>query len=351
MVGRVIGLFFKVVGFGLAFWLLAYLIISIFTDFLHDYNFLHTENQPAIVTEKISENSLTGKPKYFVVVNLNEDDRFNEIKNRVFAWQFKRLEVGDTVKGHYIRGEHFFTTLDIVTDSFVFLFIMILLLLFLVALILWPVIVISERREKQKWQQMSYSEKKKQKKAQHKKNKKTGQKKKNSLLKNILPKKVYHRLKDLYWGEVVLYVFLVVALLFTSSFVINGVQKLAPIGKTATKALVIDSDAESEIYYYIGEVSDPYYSLELVFPDENGEMRKVIKEVTRSVYRKHGVGDSIEISYVNWNPYNIFVRDYSLLNIWETVTYVKYLFYVSILFGLFIFIGLYYFSRKDKKSG
>ena len=41
--------------------------------------------------------------------------------------------------------------------------------------------------------------------------------------------------------------------------------------------------------------------------DENQEAFKVKKEVTGNVYRNHVVGDTIKISYMNGNPYNVFV--------------------------------------------
>ena len=144
---------------------------------------------------------------------------------------------------------------------------------------------------------------------------------------------------------------LVIALLFTSGFIINGIQKFSPLGKTTTETLVIDSDAEGKVYYYIGKYSDPYYSLDLLFTDENGKEFIVIKEVTRSVYNKHHIADTINISYVTRNPYNVFVRDFSLLNLWETSKYNKFGLKIFVLFSIFIFfiIKFYFLDKKKRK--
>lgn len=90
---------------------LSSLISSTIKDFVNDYDIFNTEDNLAVVTEKISKKSLTGTPAYYVTVDLNDADIFNGIQNRVFSSHFKRLKIGDTIKGHHIHGNHFFYNL------------------------------------------------------------------------------------------------------------------------------------------------------------------------------------------------------------------------------------------------
>jgi len=108
LVGKIISKSFKVICFVLVFIFLTSLIGTIIKDFFNDYDLFDTEDNLAVVTEKLSKKSLTGTPNYYVTVDLNEADSFNGIKNQVFSREFKRLEVGDSIKGHHIHGHHFF---------------------------------------------------------------------------------------------------------------------------------------------------------------------------------------------------------------------------------------------------
>lgn len=307
-------------------------------DFLNDYDIFHTEDNPAIVTEKFTEKSLTGTPNYYVTVDLNEDGSSNRIQNKVFSWQFKRLDVGDAIKGHFIHGEHFFTTLDIVIDSVVVLFIILLFLCLLILLLCWPIFIFIEKREKQNKSPLFLKEKKKR-----------GEEiKKHSLITNILQRFFPNfSIWNMFFPSL-----LIIAILFTSGFVINGIQKFSPIGKTTTEALVIDSDAEREIFYYFpAKYADPYYSLDLLFTDENNDREyRVVKEVTSSVYDKQYIGDKIKISYVTRNPYNVFVPDFSLLNILETFRYRKYTWKILVLLSVLAFFMIKFYLDKKKRN-
>lgn len=313
-------------------------------DYLEDYGVFHSKDTPAVVTEKVAVNNLTGKPKYFVLVDLNEHDPNNGIKNRVFAWQFKRLEVGDTIEGYPIREEHFFTGLDILADSVTFVFGLLIMLFFWLMLMLWPIMKFLESREKRRKPQASQ----KQKKAESKKKRKNVIK---PFLKRVFPEKVYQFLDDFLFDKVIFIIFICIVLVLTSGFTVNGIQKLSPVGKTKTIAEVIDHHAKSEAYYYIGEVSDPYYTLDLAFEDKQGQTYRVIKEVTRSTYQQHKNGSPIEISYVNLNPYNVFVRDYRLWNLIEMMRYVKFIFFSMTLIVMAVITLLsVHFRRKKKKK-
>ena len=343
MVGKIIGKSIKVICFALVFMFLASLIVSIIKDFINDYDLFDTEDNPAVVTEKFSKKSLTGSPNYYVTVDLNEADSFNGIENQVFSREFKRLEVGDSIKGHHIHGHHFFTTLDIVIDSVVVLIIIILLLFFLLMLLCWPFFVFIEKREEQN---KTYKPKK------HNKRKIIREKKneKQPLLKRVLPQSVHSFIPETTFQGIFTVLFFGVVFLLTTDFVINGAYKFSPFGKTSIEGFVVDKDSHSEINYYIGKRSDPYFSLAIEFTDDDEKVYRVIKEVTMSTFEKHYIGDSIKISYENRNPYNIFVRDYSLFNMLQIGLYVKFTYYNIILLGLFIYSAVRINSYRKKKK-
>lgn len=346
LAGKIFDRIVKTIFFLVLFWLLSFIIIGLVMDYLEDYEVFHSKDTPAVVTKKVAVNNLTGKPKYFVIVDLNEHDTNNGIKNRVFAWQFKRLEVGDTIKGYHIREEHFFTGLDILADSVIFVFGLLIMLFFWLMLILWPISKFLESREKRRKPQSSQ----KQKKSEPKKKKR--RKVIKPFLKRILSERAYQFLEDFLFDKVIFIIFFSIVLVLTSGFTMNGLQKNSPIGKTKTTADVTDHHAKSEAYYYIGEVSDPYYTLDLIFEDKQGQEYRVIKEVTQSTYQHHKNGRPIEISYVNFNPYNVFVRDYRLWNLMEITRYVKFIFFSMTLIVMAIITLLYvHFKRKKKKKG
>jgi hypothetical protein len=351
LVGKIIGILFKLLGFGLAFWLLSYLLMSLTINFINDYNIFETEDHPAIVTEKVSEKSMIGRPKYFVIVDLNMDDGFYGIKNKVSKRKFNTLEVGDTIKGHYIHGKHFFTTLEIVTDSLLFICMLVSLLFFFAVLLYWPIRSYIEKREKKKEAIHKYKKKKTVKRKIIRITATPHKTKKNNVFEKILPKKIYHYLSDFTFSEVLLRGIFAIALIFTSGFVINGIQKFSPIGKTKTMAVIADPNAESEISYAVGKYPDPFIALDLRFFDQHDKEYRVIKEVTESVYRKYQTGEMVEISYITQNPYNIFVRDYTLLNLLEIIIHPKFMLLLLISFWCIIYysIRLYVSHQKEDK--
>ena len=335
----------KVLAFSLSLWLLGALIISISMDFINDYDLFNTEDHPVIITEKFSKKSLTGTPTYYVTVNLNEESSSSAIQNKVFPWQFKRLDVGDTIKGHNIHGEHFFTTLDVVIDSVVVLVFLLLLIFLLLLLLSWPLLIFIEKREEENKPSRYFKIKERKKLVIQEK---LG---KQFLVERIVPGKFQSFFRKLSVWHLFISLLFVFVFLFTSGFVINGIQKFSPIGKTTTEALVIDAGATSEIYYYIGKYTDPYYSLSLLFTDAQGMEFRVIKEVTRAVYKRHFIGDTIKISYVTRNPYNVFIPDFSLVNLWDSIKYNKFILKVFVLLAVLIsFLIYYYFFGKKKRK-
>lgn len=70
------------------------------------------------------------------------------------------------------------------------------------------------------------------------------------------------------------------------------------------------------------------------------------KEVARTVYKKYLDGGPIEISYVTSNPYHVFVRDYSVGNLIDTLLYMKILLYSLTIVGLIGFIVLFWYDKR-----
>ncbi|AOV06727.1 hypothetical protein [Sporosarcina ureilytica] len=320
MIGKVSKGILKTLAFGVGLWITIYAIMVTVTIFLSDYDLFDTVDSPAVVTEKFSKKGLVGTPTYYVLVDLNEQNPANDIENRVFSWQFNRLEVGDTIKGHYIRGEHFITTLDVIVDSMIGFVFLLAFLILLISLVCWPVYAFVENRKKQKKLPQVI---------------KTFYRKKNARKKRKLIKSDGLFLKV--FRKAFLPTVMVMMLLSISGFLLNSVQKFSPIGKTKVEALVTDSDSYGREYYGSGHMTDPYYSLELLVRDEIGKEYKVIKEVTRNVYKKHAIGDTIKISYMNGNPYNVFVLNYSLYSL-EIVTYGKFALCIIILMCLLLYL-------------
>lgn len=333
MIGKVYKASLKTLAFGLSLWVLIYTFIVIAEEFLSDYDIFDTVDSPAVVTEKFSKKGLIGTPSYYVHVDLNEANASTDIENRLSSWQFKRLGVGDEIKGHYIRGEHFFTTLDILIDSFILFIFFIIFLLLLVLLIGWPVSAFIEKRKKQNKLpeviKTIYRRKNK--------SKKRTAKKTDSLFQKVFRKAF-------------LPTTMVILLLTISGFLLNSVQKFLPIGKTQTEAIVVGSDSYGRKFYGSRHMTDPYYALDLVLKDEKQNEYRVVKEVTWDIYKKHPVGDTITISYMNGNPYNVFVPNYSLLSVWEIITYGRLLLYMMILTCLVLYFMMTYKKRRNNKE-
>lgn len=228
-------------------------------------------------------------------------------------------------------------------DSVVVTLVLILLPFFLTMLLCWPFFAFAEKREEQN---KSYRPNKHNKRKIIRKN----QNEKQPLLKRLLPKSLHRFIPDITFREASLFLFCATALLFTADFAINGIHKFSPFGKTSTEGLVIDKGSKSEIYYYIGRVSDPYFSLEIEFTADDEKVYTVIKEVTKSTFEKHQSGNLIKISYQNGNPYNIFVCDYALFNMLQIGLYVKFYYYSLLLLGFFIFFAIRIGSYRKRKK-
>lgn len=349
--GKLMSSILKVLIFIAIFAFLTSLIVTVIREFIDDYDILDAEYRAAVVTEKISVNNMTGLPKYYVIVDLNENDRNELLKNRVFAWKFKRLEIGDQINGHHIHGTHFMTTLDIITDSVLIILSIIVMLFIWLGMLLTPVFIYMDKKEEKK----TYTQKRKEKRKKATVKRKKGKKEDPPFLKRVLPEKLYRYVEYVTFQGVFVSIVLGISVILAGGFMLNGLYKLSPVGKTKTTAYVVDTDAQSEIYYYIGEYSDPYFTLELVFEDKRGQEYRVIKEVTRSVYRKHDIGSPIEISYSTLNPYNVFVRDYSIRNLMEIFAYAKFMYFSFITSAGVLALCIHYFSwrkkRKEKVSG
>lgn len=300
------------------------LIFSFIKDYVNDYNIFDTEDHPAIVTEKFTTKSLTGMPKYYVTVDLNDADFLSGIQNRVFSWQFKRLEAGDSIKGYYIRGEHFYTALDVLTDSSIFLLALTIPILVLLGLLCWPIIAILDRKENKKKKPYSHQKRNKRKVIRHHQ-----LEEEPSLLERILPKLLHPHLSKIKWFAAIFAV-----LMLTNHFIVNGVGKILPFGKTATEGIVIDKEFTSGIR------QNTIITLSIKFIDHSQEEIAVIRDVTKPVYDEHAIGDSINISYHDHNPYHVYIRDNHFRHHIAIIFSARFLFPMFLLVGLLIIILL-----------
>lgn len=313
----------KVICFVFFLSLFTTVIASFLKEYVHDYNIFKTEDHPAIVTEKFAKKSLTGMPKYYVAVDLNDADALGCIHNRVFSWQFKQLEVGDSIKGFYIHGNHFFTALDVVLNSFNLLLVLMLPTLIIIGLLSWLLIVYLDRKEEKRKKPYRPKKHNKRKIIRH-------YEEEPSLLEKIFPKFLHPYISPIIWFVAVSTIFI-----FTIGFVVNGVGKIAPFGKTASQGIVIDRE-----YTKFSSREAPIITLTIQFEDDNQEEVTVIKDVNPKIYDQHAIGDLVKISYPNYNPYHIYIRDVSFSDNIGTVFSLNNVFPLILLLGLLIVVLL-----------
>ncbi|MFA8437399.1 hypothetical protein [Pueribacillus sp. YX66] len=301
------------------------------TSFVTDYNILNAEKTTATVVEQHSKKSLFRTPTYFVTVDLNRIEEYgdyNGIENRVTSFQMKKAEQTSEVNGYFI-DDHFFTLYDILLDSFVIIVLSIFLLLCLFAMLLYPFLIIVEKKKVQQ------------------------KPKKPRRLK--VKKKSRDEPEKMTFTKIFLTIFFVGGFMFSSLFVVNSFHKFIPLGQTKTDAIVKAKDSELEVMYFLKmwreTTADPTFTLQLLFETEDGERYEVVKEVTRHTYRKTDVGDVLEISYRNVNPYDIFVSsslgDFLVLWVYTEL----YLYIVIVGAGLiYVLFKIVAYAKKRKKT-
>lgn len=331
---KLIGKVMKYATYILSFVFIVYLMSIIITSATNDYNIFKKGDQEVTVTKKMTQKSLFRKPIYLVKVDMNEhaSGGNNEIVNRIPSWQFKHLEVGDSIKGHNIDNERFFTTMDVMTDILV----MILLFVFLLFIFIILFMAFLNSILNLHWLETL------------KKDKKNKRKKKSKERKiGWMRTRMEARFGEFTFFEISFLCLFIIATVFFNSFIINTVQKIIPFGKTETVATVIDKESELAILYYLDYNVDPSFNLILEYPDEDGKIYETTKEVSKKVYENVIVNSQVDISYLNRDPYNIFVQS-NLIDIFYYWRYVELFVYVAyvLLGGIYLWITISKFKKR-----
>lgn len=295
-------------------------LFSIFTwvltaSYIEEYNLFSAEPVTVTTVEKVAAKGLYAPPAYYVRVELPNGEESTYL-NRISKSEEKEIQVGDAVDGYSIRPSDFSTIRDFIYDSAFYLFGIavfgFLAFCCLIALLLsFPVVEALEEKIAFKRQQ--------------KKRKKNKQEKERT-------------------GWRIVGVVLLVFLIFIGRFLLNLVRKLLPFGKTETEALILDRDS----YVTYRKYEDSSYELSVSFEDHAGRAFQVIKNVTGQTYQQYGIGDKLPITYRNANPYDVFVRDFSFLNIFEVVmTWESFV--CLVMLAVTLFVGWMFRKERRKK--
>lgn len=299
-------------------------LFSLFTwvltaSYIEEYNLFSAEPVTVTTVDKIAAKGLYTPPAYYVRVELPNGEESTYL-NRISKSEEKAIQVGDSINGYSLRPSDFSTIHDFTFDSSLFLFGIavfgFLAFCCLIALLLSiPVLDALEKK-------ISY---KRQKKRQQKRRKKEKQKKERK-------------------GWRIVAVVLLVFLIFIGRFLLNLVRKLLPFGKTDTDALILDRDSHVTYRKY----EDSSYELTVTFEDYAGRTFQLIKNVTGQTYQQYGIGDKLPIAYRNANPYDVFVRGNSFLDIFEAVMTWESL-VCLIMLAVTLFAGWVFIKERRKK--
>src|SRR5699024_7831917 len=142
---------------------------------------------------------------------------------------------------------------------------------------------------------------------------------------------------------IVYYLCAVVLIMLVSK---NLFIKVIPIVKTEAEVLIVEQDYNINITSQ-GDYST--YDLTIQFLDEEGKEYQVNKAVSSSTFNDYEHRTGIDIEYRNRNPYDIFVKEGSIIN------YISAFFgVVPLLYGLTIYtlylIYQHYFGRSKEED-
>ncbi|WP_301107439.1 DUF3592 domain-containing protein [Sporosarcina sp.] len=299
---------------GLVTWALA-------ASYIEEYDLFSTEPSNAFVAEKTAAKGLFTAPDYYVWTELPDGEGTRSL-NRVSKSQIEDIEIGDTFSGYSAGSSGFSTVRDIVADSFFHLtaiFFLVLLTFGCFVGIIFYIPTINRLEKKKSPKRQAKQKRKRRKKGKRKRDgKRTG------------------------WRIAVAIglIFLVIS----GRFVMNLIRKVLPFGKTETEALIIDM-SEDISYTRRGE---SFYELIVSFRDQAGQIVQVMREVTSNTYGQYEIGDTLPIAYRNADPYDIFVRGTSLIDVVHTSSYYEFFMYLSLL-TVSLFVG-WAFVKKLRKG-
>lgn len=266
--------------------------VSMYVDY-----YLTSEREPSerYVLEKQSEKGLFLGPRYQIITDRGGGLSF------VTKKEFESLEIGDTIKGHSTNGHYFYTKMDDFYESSLLIFLVLTTgALFIICLV--GFIVSIPWIEKKLTEQNKPKQKKKKKK------------------------------KKIEFWMLLLGGIIAIGLVYNTLYTVNLLHKLMPIGQTTVEAEIVDRESDINI------TSKGNYSthfLTVVFKAEDGQTYRVKKEITGSTYNQWQDHSTIDIRYRNHNPYNIFVKTKSVLEVISVLLHRWTIIYILVLFIIF----------------
>ncbi|WP_153723002.1 hypothetical protein [Sporosarcina cascadiensis] len=303
---------------GLLTWVLA-------DSYMEEYDLFAAERSNAFVVEKTAEKGLFTSPAYYVWTEIQDGEGTRSL-NRVSKSQMKNIEIGEMFNGYSIGSSGFSSLRDILADSFFYLtaiFLLGFLTLCCFVALIFPVLEMG-RPVKKKSPKRQVQQK------QNRKRRKNGSRKRTG--------------KRTGWG--IAGAAVLVFLLISGRFVLNLIRKVLPFGKTEAEALILDKSAD--ISYRRHE--DSVYELIVSFRDQAGQNIEVVRDVTRSTYNQYDIGDMLPIAYRSTDPYDLFVRGTSFVDVFQqTFMFYELYMYVALL-AVSAFVGWAYIQELKKRK-
>ena len=309
---RIVYFIVTLIGFGV----LSSCTVTMVDEYRDSYSVFDASEAKGIIVAKRADKGLFSTASYYADVLMyegNDSSDSSTTETRVTGRQMKTVDLGEEISGYTVNGRHFHTFLDMVHDGFFYLLFITLGILFMIGIILIWLYYIKKLRP----YIVAFVEK-------------------------IFELPI---VRNISFTKLVLIILGGAYLIFASTFTINLFDKLNPFGKETAKAEVTFKTDDFRSLY----VDDSRYYLTLDFLAD-GEYIEVTKEVSSRTYSKYTYGDTVEVSYVKRNPYKVFIKQLSILEIISSFITIRCLVYVvPILFaGGFAYFDLRKKLRKNK---
>lgn len=264
--------------------------------------FQSTEKAERYVIEKQSKKGLYFSPRYEIVTDEGEHASYVSKKT------FDKLEFGDKITGYETAEYGFYTKLDFIYDSFL-LVPLIVVLGFIV--MVYTILMLM----------------------------------KIPMIDRIFSRKEKESSSN--WVSLcIIIVYSFCAIVFILLMSNNLLHKVVPIAKTETEGHIVKRDFSENITSK-GDYST--FDFTIRFADEKGREYQVNKAVSRSTFNNYEYISSIDVSYRNRNPYDIFIKEESITNYISVLIGVFPLMYALAIYTLYL-IYQHYFKRNKKQE-
>lgn len=299
----------------IAFGVLSSCTAELVTEYRDSYSVLHANKTKGIIVSKRAEKGLYSSPTYYADVMMYEgkvvpEPITNEV--RVTKKQIQGIDLGEEIAGYTVNGRQFHTLIDMLHDGFFYLLFIGLGILVMVGMIIWGLYQI---KPIQKFILFLLG-------------------KFDKMLKKLFALSPFKK-AEFSFTKFILIIVGMGYLVLASSFANNLYHKIKPYGKVLTDAEVTFKTWDIYLDHDHLPVTKYYFTLE--FLDEKNEDIEVTKEVSRSTYNKYESHDTLQISYLNNNPYQVFIQR---LSFWEILSSLFTLRMQVILFPFIILLGV-----------